>query len=150
RPVAEGDLTPAALTAPSPQTRCALDAPRERWFASSSGGAHGAVSPPGGAMIVETRELSPVRLKDAKDGTFLSFRRVSAAVALDGPFARTPLTVTFHNDLDRPLEGDLVFPLPPSAALRELSATVGKRTLAGKIRPRERAQAEYTRAVQAG
>ncbi len=101
-------------------------------------------------MITDTTELSPVRLKDALQGTFLAVRAVSAEVAVDGPIARTSITVTFHNDLDRTLEGDLVFPLPPSAALCELTAVVGTRTLRAKIRPRARAQAEYTRAVDAG
>src|SRR6185312_11052470 len=100
--------------------------------------------------MVESRELSPVRLGDAQTGTFLAVRGVVAGVDIDGPFARTAIAVTFHNDLGRTLEGDLVFPLPPSAALEGLRATVGKRVIAAKIRPRPRAQAEYARAVTAG
>jgi Ca-activated chloride channel family protein len=100
--------------------------------------------------MVESRELSPVRLGDAKTGTFLAVRGVVAEAAVDGPFARTTIAVTFHNDLGRTLEGDLVFPLPPSAALEGLKATVGKRVVVAKLRPRPRAQAEYARAVAAG
>jgi hypothetical protein len=101
-------------------------------------------------MIADTRELCSLNLKDAAGGAFLAVRSVTAAVVVDGPLSETAITITFHNDRERTLEGDLVFPLPPSAALRELRVTVGKRTLRGKIRPRQRAQAEYTRAVQAG
>jgi Ca-activated chloride channel family protein len=100
---------------------------------------------PGGRAA--RRNLS---LSDAAGGKFLAVRAVDAEVACDGPLARTRLTVTFHNDLGRTLEGDLVFPLPPTAALRELSVKVGARTIEGKIRARGRARAEYARAVAAG
>ncbi len=101
-------------------------------------------------MIADTNELAPIRLRDAKGGEFLSVRSVEAESHVYGPFCRTRIDITFSNDLDRTLEGDLVFPLPPSAALRELSVKVGGRSIEGKIRPRKRAQAEYARALEAG
>lgn len=94
--------------------------------------------------------VQSVRLVEANSGEFLSVRSVSAEAAVDGPMSRIDLRITFANELGRTIEGDLVFPLPPFAALCELTVRVGKRTLQGKFRPRERAQAEYHRAVQAG
>ena len=91
-----------------------------------------------------------VRLAEAASGAFLSVRKLSVEAVVDGPMARTDLRITFANDLGRTIEGDLVFPLPPFAALCELTVRVGTRTLHGRFRPRERAQAEYHRAVQAG
>jgi len=91
-----------------------------------------------------------VRLADVEKREFLSVRTLEAEVVIDGPLCRTELCITFSNDLGRTIEGDLVFPLPPFAALCELTVKVGKRTLTGRFRPRERAQAEYHRAVQAG
>ena len=91
-----------------------------------------------------------VRLAEAASGAFLSVRKLSVEAVVDGPMSRTDLRITFANDLGRTIEGDLVFPLPPFAALCELTVRVGSRTLHGRFRPRERAQAEYHRAVQAG
>lgn len=94
--------------------------------------------------------LSPIRLLDSKAGEFLAVRGVRAQIDNFGPFCRTRFDITFSNDLARTLEGDLVVPLPPSAALRELTVRVGARQIEGKIRPRQRARAEYRRAVEAG
>jgi len=90
-----------------------------------------------------------IRLSTAQ-GEFLSVRSASAEVRVDGPLSRARLVITFHNDLGRTLEGDLVFPLPPKAALRELVVKLGGRTIQGKIKGRKRAQAEYQRAIGAG
>lgn len=91
-----------------------------------------------------------VRLIDSGDAQHLAVRRLVAEIVIDGPMCRTDLKITFANDLGRTVEGDLIFPLPPTAALCELCVKVGARSLRGKFRPRERAQAEYHRAVQAG
>ncbi|MBK9262612.1 MAG: FHA domain-containing protein [Polyangiaceae bacterium] len=91
-----------------------------------------------------------VNLSDLDTDTFLAVRSVSADVRIDGPLATTNLVITFHNDLGRTIEGDLVFPLPPMAALRSLVVKIGGRSMTGKVRRRERAQAEYQRALEAG
>lgn len=89
-----------------------------------------------------------VNLSDHADGQFLAVRAVEGNVVVDGPLATSRLRVTFTNDLDRIVEGDLVFPLPPFAALRELTATLGDRTLHGRVRARGRAAADYQQAIQ--
>lgn len=91
-----------------------------------------------------------INLSDPESAKFLEVRNVFADVQVDGPHAAMKLVITFHNDLGRTIEGDLVFPLPPMAAMRSLVAKIGPRTLNGKIRARERAKAEYQRAVAAG
>ncbi|TKC98504.1 VIT domain-containing protein [Polyangium fumosum] len=91
-----------------------------------------------------------VLLSDANEGDFLAVRGVTADIHVDGLLSRARLVVTFHNDLGCTLEGDLVFPLPPMAALRELVVKLGGRTIEGNIRGRARARADYQRAVEAG
>lgn len=91
-----------------------------------------------------------VNLSDVDGDSFLAVRSVSADVVIDGPHASLKLVITFHNDIGRTVEGDLVFPLPPMASLRSLVAKIGQRTIQGKVRGRGRAQAEYQRAIDAG
>ncbi len=101
------------------------------------------------------RKASPpsnksLNLSDNGSESFLAVRGVCANVFIDGPHASLKLVVTFHNDIGRTIEGDLVFPLPPMSALRSLVAKIGQRTIHGKVRGRSRAQAEYQRAIEAG
>ncbi len=129
-----------------------LNAPPSVWTNPRSG--------PWGKPSVRERKTSKrkvkppnnqsVNLSDTDTDRFLAVRSVSADVKVDGPLASLSLVITFHNDLERTIEGDLVFPLPPMAALRGLVAKIGSRTIVGKIRGRGRAQAEYKRALDAG
>lgn len=91
-----------------------------------------------------------VNLSDAQGQVFLAVRNVSADIRVDGPQATMKLVITFHNDLERTIQGDLIFPLPPMSAMRSLVAKIGSRTITGKVRGRERARAEYNRAIEAG
>ena len=100
-------------------------------------------------MIAEPM-IEAVRLRASHDGTFVAIQGFSAEIKVDGPLVESQLNLSFVNDTGQNIEGDLVFPLPPSAALTELTVLCGSRTLQGKIRPRGRAQAEYRRAIDAG
>ena len=100
-------------------------------------------------MIAEPM-IEAVRLRASHDGTFVAIQGFSAEIRVDGPLVTSQLNLSFINDTGHNIEGDLVFPLPPSAALTELTVLCGSRTLQGKIRPRGRAQAEYRRAIDAG
>ncbi len=100
-------------------------------------------------MLPEPKDR-PVRLMDSASGRALSVRAVKARSLVDGPLGETSIEVTFANDLERAIEGDLVLSLPPSAALVELTVACGARTIRGKVRARERAKIEYRRAVDAG
>lgn len=98
----------------------------------------------------EPQPLRPVRLADRASGLHLSVRSASIDIDVDGPLAQSNFTVTFANDLDKTLEGDLIFPLPPFAAVTSLVATVGGRRIEGKVKGRSRAVTEYKRAIEAG
>lgn len=100
-------------------------------------------------MPETTQTQCPVVIKD-RDGKSIAVRSVQANIILDGPVGRAAMEVTFNNDTDTPIEGDLVFPLPPFASVENLQVRVGGREIDGKFKPRERAQADYDRAVQAG
>lgn len=97
----------------------------------------------------EMPQIQPVKLQDAS-GDSLAVRSLSADVSVDGPMGRTKLRITFNNDTDKVVEGDLVFPLPAFGALRELDVKVGGREIKGQFKPRERAQVDYKKAVKAG
>lgn len=97
----------------------------------------------------EIPQIQPVKLQDAS-GSSLAVRSLRADVSVDGPMGRTTLKITFNNDTDKVVEGDLVFPLPAFGALRELDVKVGTRDIKGQFKPRERAQTEYKKAVKAG
>ena len=94
-------------------------------------------------------ERRAVRLVDKGSAEHLSVRALRAELTVDGPLLHSQLHITFCNELGRPVEGDLVFPLPPAAALRDLTVRCGPRTLNARIRPRERAQAERAEKVSA-
>lgn len=97
----------------------------------------------------EMPQIQLVKLQNAS-GDSLAVRSLSADVSVDGPMGRTKLRITFNNDTDKVVEGDLVFPLPAFGALRELDVKVGGRDIKGQFKPRERAQVDYKKAVKAG
>lgn len=97
----------------------------------------------------EQQTLQPVKLQD-DSGKAIAVRSLAADAVVDGPMGRTTLRITFNNDSDKVIEGDLVFPLPSFGALKTLDVKVGTRDIKGQFKPRERAQAEYKKAVKAG
>lgn len=56
----------------------------------------------------------------------------------------------FHHSYQQPVDVLYTFPLPPSAAVREMQVRCGDRTLEATIRPREEARATYQQARQTG
>lgn len=91
----------------------------------------------------------PMVLKDQK-GKSIAVRAVRVHLTIDGPIGLAVTKITFNNDTGAPVEGDLVFPLPPFGSVQELVVRVGEREIRGKFKARDRAQADYGRAVQAG
>src|SRR5262249_18583283 len=69
------------------------------------------------ALPVEGGELVPTLRAPAltADGEDLPLARVSVEVLVVGRLAQTTTTMTFRNEHDRPLESELVFPLPEGA-----------------------------------
>lgn len=69
---------------------------------------------------------------------------------VQGLLANMSLVQTFRNTSEQWLAGSYLFPLPENAAIRGLRIDVGDRTIRGKIRPRQQAQAIYEKAAQSG
>src|SRR4051812_35010725 len=55
------------------------------------------------------------RPADDRPSEPLGLRRLKIEATISGFLARTRVTMTFHNPHPRPLEGELVFPLPAGA-----------------------------------
>ena len=69
---------------------------------------------------------------------------------ISGQLARVTVTQEFHNPFRDKIEAVYVFPLPQSAAVDDMTMIVGDRTVKGKIKRREEAQAIYEAAREAG
>jgi Ca-activated chloride channel homolog len=69
---------------------------------------------------------------------------------VSGQLARVTVTQEFHNPFRDKIEAVYVFPLPQSAAVDDMTMIVGDRTVKGKIKRREEAQAIYEAARDAG
>ncbi len=67
-----------------------------------------------------------------------------------GFIARVTVTQTFHNPYDEKIEAVYVFPLPHTAAVDDMTMTVGNRRIVGLIKRRAEAQAIYQEAIQQG
>lgn len=69
---------------------------------------------------------------------------------ISGFIARVTVTQTFHNPYDEKIEAVYVFPLPHTAAIDDMTMTVGDRRIVGLIKRRAEAQALYQKAIQEG
>jgi Ca-activated chloride channel homolog len=69
---------------------------------------------------------------------------------VSGQLARVTVTQEFRNPFRDKIEAVYVFPLPQSAAVDDMTMIVGDRTVKGKIKRREEAQAIYEAAREAG
>ncbi len=69
---------------------------------------------------------------------------------ISGFIARATVTQTFHNPYDEKIEAVYVFPLPHTAAIDDMTMTVGERRIVGLIKRRAEAQALYQEAIQQG
>lgn len=69
---------------------------------------------------------------------------------ISGFIARVTVTQTFHNPYDEKIEAVYVFPLPHTAAIDDMTMTVGERRIVGLIKRRAEAQALYQAAIQHG
>lgn len=71
-------------------------------------------------------------------------------VSIGGMLARTRLRQTFENTTGEWVEGIYVYPLPDGAQVDQLELSVGARRIAGVVRERQQARAEYERARSQG
>ncbi|MDE0682806.1 MAG: VIT domain-containing protein, partial [Candidatus Poribacteria bacterium] len=67
-----------------------------------------------------------------------------------GFIARVTVTQTFHNPYNEKIEAVYVFPLPHTAAIDDMTMSVGDRRIVGLIKRRAEAQALYQEAIRQG
>ena len=77
-------------------------------------------------------------------------KHTDVKVNISGFIARVTVTQTFHNPYDEKIEAVYVFPLPRTAAIDDMTMTVGDRRIVGLIKRSAEAQAIYQEAIQQG
>ena len=77
-------------------------------------------------------------------------KHTDVKVNIAGFIARVTVTQTFHNPYDEKIEAVYVFPLSHTAAIDDMTMTVGDRRIVGLIKRRAEAQALYQKAIQQG
>jgi Ca-activated chloride channel family protein len=86
----------------------------------------------------------------ARDGTPCPLKNTAVKAEISGPLARVRVTQTFTNASREKIEAVYVFPLPPGAAVDEMTMLVGDRVIKGTIKRREEALAIYEAARASG
>ena len=77
-------------------------------------------------------------------------KHTDVKVNIAGFIARVTVTQTFHNPYDEKIEAVYVFPLPHTAAIDDMTMTVGDRRIVGLIKRRAEAQTLYQEAIRQG
>ncbi len=88
--------------------------------------------------------------QDGKPAGECPLKHTGVNAEISGHLARVTLTQEFHNPLQEKIEAVYVLPLPPNAAVDDMTMTVGDRTVKGKIKRREEARVIYEAAREAG
>ncbi|MDB5299258.1 MAG: hypothetical protein JWO87_921 [Phycisphaerales bacterium] len=86
----------------------------------------------------------------AEAGKPLSISRADVQVLIDGALAQTTLTLTFANDANRVLEGELMFPLPEGATVSGYGLDVNGQIVDGVAVEKEHARQSYEQEVRKG
>jgi len=71
-------------------------------------------------------------------------------VVINNGFSRTSVRQIFHNENSHPIDAVYRFPVPPDAALSEMSIELVDRVLQGEVVAKDRAQQIYTQETAAG
>src|SRR5215510_13323345 len=114
------------------------------------------LSPANDSGVVEaaTREITQGALqatgRDGQPRAECPLKHTDVRADVSGSLARVNVTQEFHNPFQEKIEAVYVFPLPQSAAVDDMTMIVGDRTVKGKIKRREEAQAIYEAARDAG
>src|ERR1700759_4102557 len=69
---------------------------------------------------------------------------------ISGPLARVTVVQEFENPFQEKIEAVYTFPLPPDAAVDDMTMLVGDRTIKGLIKPRDEARKIYDEARRSG
>ena len=84
------------------------------------------------------------------DRGYLPLTSLDVRANVVGLLARVRVRQTFRNACDDALEATYIFPLPDRSAVTEFRLQVGERIVAGQLKERGEARAEYERALQEG
>src|SRR5262245_50539998 len=107
-----------------------------------------------GAVEAATRKVTQSALqaigRDGQPRAECPLKHTDVKAEVSGSLARVTVTQEFHNPFQEKIEAVYVFPLPQSAAVDDMTMVVGDRTVKGKIKRREEAQAIYEAARDAG
>jgi Ca-activated chloride channel homolog len=87
---------------------------------------------------------------DGRSRAECPLKHTDVKAEVSGQLARVTVTQEFHNPFREKIEAVYVFPLSQSAAVDDMTMVVGDRTVKGKIKRREEAQAIYEAAREAG
>ncbi len=88
--------------------------------------------------------------KDGKPAGLCPLKHTDVKAEVSGFVARVWVTQQFENPYTDKIEAVYTFPLPEDAAVDDMTMQGGKRTIRGKILPREQARAVYEAARAAG
>src|SRR5215468_4691090 len=88
--------------------------------------------------------------RDGQPRAECPLKHTDVKAEVSGQLARVTVTQEFRNPFRDKVEAVYVFPLPQSAAVDDMTMIVGDRTVKGKIKRREEAQAIYEAAREAG
>ncbi len=88
--------------------------------------------------------------RDGRPRAECPLKHTDVKAEVSGQLARVTVTQEFLNPFRDKIEAVYVFPLPQSAAVDDMTMIVGDRTIKGKIKRREEAQAIYEAAREAG
>ena len=118
-------------------------------FGISSGTAFTETSQP---IIPMEQEITQGALRVEVDEQIIEcpLKHTDVKANISGFIARVTVTQTFHNPYDEKIEAVYVFPLPHTAAIDDMTMTVGDRRIVGLIKRRAEAQALYQEAIQQG
>ncbi len=91
--------------------------------------------------------LPTLTVNDENGNTALSIQSLHIDVIIRGHLARTTYEITYANNLDRDLDGDFSFPLPPDAEVSDIALYFGTVLRHGVAVQREQARTAYDETI---
>ena len=88
--------------------------------------------------------------KDGKPASDCPLKHTDVKAQISGFISRVTVTQDFENPFPEKIEAVYKFPLPDTAAVDDLTMTIGERVIKGKMMRREEAKATYDAAKQQG
>ncbi|MDP6425844.1 MAG: VIT domain-containing protein, partial [Dehalococcoidia bacterium] len=76
--------------------------------------------------------------------------KTNVTIDVEGMVSSTTVGQLFTNDSDEPIEAIYVFPLPPDAAVHDMTMVVNNRLIKGIIQEKQKAKETYEKAKKEG